>query len=111
MAAPALLACDWGNTHLRAWTLDRRGRVVARRTFDLGVLRLQPGEAGRVFETVVPHATAFGPRPTSAAARALPWAVAAAFAVVAMLVWAPWRTQTPVNRPLVRLDVDLGSEV
>ena len=50
-------------------------------------------------------------RPTSAAARALPWAVAGAFAVVAMLLWAPWRAEKPVDRPLVRLDVDLGADV
>ena len=53
MAAPVLLACDWGNTHLRAWTLDRRGRVLAHRAFDLGVLRLVSGEAARLFEIVV----------------------------------------------------------
>ena len=26
-------------------------------------------------------------------------------------VWAPWRAETPVDRPLVRLDVDLGADV
>ncbi len=53
MAAPALLACDWGNTRLRAWSLDAAGKVLDRRSFDLGVLSLAPGEAGKVFETVV----------------------------------------------------------
>jgi len=51
--AAALLACDWGNTHLRAWVLDGEGRPIANRGFDLGVLSLAPGEAGKVFETVV----------------------------------------------------------
>ncbi len=51
--APTLLACDWGNTHLRAWVLDGEGRPLANRGFDLGVLSLAPGEAAKVFETVV----------------------------------------------------------
>ncbi|OXE35148.1 MAG: 2-dehydro-3-deoxygalactonokinase [Phenylobacterium zucineum] len=46
---PAILACDWGSTHLRAWTLDSSGREVARQDFDLGVNRLAPGEAGEKF--------------------------------------------------------------
>lgn len=45
----ALLACDWGSTHLRAWTFDSQGRELARRDFDLGVNRLKPGEAGDRF--------------------------------------------------------------
>jgi 2-dehydro-3-deoxygalactonokinase len=49
MAAAALLACDWGTTNLRAWTLDAAGQVVARREFDLGVSKLQPGEVGKRF--------------------------------------------------------------
>ena len=49
MAAAALLACDWGTTHLRAWTLDARGALVATRTFELGVGRLAPGEAAQRF--------------------------------------------------------------
>ena len=36
----ALLACDWGTTNLRAWTLDEAGAIVAHREFDLGVSRL-----------------------------------------------------------------------
>jgi len=52
--------------------------------------------------------------PPQAEARAtkLPWAVAAALglALVALGVWL-WRATRPVERPLVRLDVDLGSEI
>ncbi|WP_334162992.1 2-dehydro-3-deoxygalactonokinase [Phenylobacterium sp.] len=53
MGKAALLACDWGTTNLRAWTLDAEGRVVAHREFDLGVSRLEPGEAARRFESEV----------------------------------------------------------
>jgi 2-dehydro-3-deoxygalactonokinase len=56
--AAALLACDWGTTNLRAWTLDAAGQVVARREFDLGVSRLAPGEAARRFEAEVQPALA-----------------------------------------------------
>ena len=46
----------------------------------------------------------------SAPARALPWALAATFALVAMLLWAPWRSEKPADRPLVGLDVDVGAD-
>src|SRR6266852_821135 len=42
----------------------------------------------------------------------LAWAAAAIFAVVAAVaLWALWRATSPVDRPLVRLDVDLGADV
>lgn len=50
MAAPALLACDWGTTNLRAWTLDGQGAVLAAREFPLGVSRLSRGEAAVAFD-------------------------------------------------------------
>jgi len=53
MAEPTLLACDWGTTNLRAWTLDARGGVVAQKEFPLGVSKLAPGEAARRFEAEV----------------------------------------------------------
>jgi len=53
MKTAALLACDWGTTNLRAWTLDREGGVVARRDFALGVSQLAPGEAAARFATEV----------------------------------------------------------
>ena len=41
-----------------------------------------------------------------------PWAVAGALAIVAAIaLWAPWRNTRPTDRPLVRLDVDLGPDV
>ena len=46
MAGPAaLLACDWGTTNLRAWTLDAAGQGVAHQECDLGGSKLKPGEA------------------------------------------------------------------
>lgn len=48
-----LLACDWGSTNLRAWTMDAAGAVVDRRDFALGVNRLAPGEAEQRFLTEV----------------------------------------------------------
>ncbi|MGZ3377145.1 MAG: 2-dehydro-3-deoxygalactonokinase, partial [Phenylobacterium sp.] len=50
---PELLACDWGTTNLRAWTLDGQGGVAAQRDFPLGVSRLAPGEAALRFEAEV----------------------------------------------------------
>jgi serine/threonine protein kinase/Tol biopolymer transport system component len=42
----------------------------------------------------------------------LPWAVAAILALIAVAaLWAPWRKTRPVEQPLVRLDVGLGSDV
>lgn len=46
MAAAALLACDWGSTNLRAWTLDAGGKIVAQRNFPgLGGGQRYAGEA------------------------------------------------------------------
>lgn len=53
MRAAALLACDWGTTNLRAWTLDDAGRVLADRDFAFGVSRLAPGEAAHRFRNEV----------------------------------------------------------
>jgi 2-dehydro-3-deoxygalactonokinase len=53
MTKPALLACDWGTTNLRAWTLSDAGEVLASRDFELGVSRLQPGEAASRFQSEV----------------------------------------------------------
>jgi 2-dehydro-3-deoxygalactonokinase len=47
---PALLACDWGTTNLRAWVLDEEGVPLQDREFPLGVSTLGPGEAERRFE-------------------------------------------------------------
>jgi 2-dehydro-3-deoxygalactonokinase len=53
MGDARLLACDWGTTNLRAWTLDGQGVVVAQKDFPFGVSRLAPGEAAERFEADV----------------------------------------------------------
>jgi 2-dehydro-3-deoxygalactonokinase len=58
MGEPALLACDWGTTNVRAWTLDDDGAVLASRDFELGVSRLRPGEAAARFRDEVQPAFA-----------------------------------------------------
>ncbi|MFL5295775.1 MAG: 2-dehydro-3-deoxygalactonokinase [Phenylobacterium sp.] len=58
MAQPVLLACDWGTTNLRAWTLDAGGGIVGQQDFPLGVAKLAPGEAARRFEAEVRPALA-----------------------------------------------------
>lgn len=62
MPKPALLACDWGTTNLRAWTLDEAGGIVGDKDFPgLGVSKLKPGEAERRFaEEVRPALDAEG---------------------------------------------------
>ncbi|MGH9141278.1 MAG: protein kinase domain-containing protein [Vicinamibacterales bacterium] len=50
----------------------------------------------------------------SAWSRALTWTLAAStlgLAIALVPRWAPWRSETGVDRPLVRLDVDLGADV
>jgi 2-dehydro-3-deoxygalactonokinase len=53
MPGAGLLACDWGTTNLRAWTLAPDGAVVKHAEFPLGVGRLQPGEAAARFRNEV----------------------------------------------------------
>jgi serine/threonine-protein kinase len=61
------------------------------------------GDAWRLLEDAPVHA---------AAGTRLPWAVAGVLAVVAIALWAPWRSTTGVTeQPPVRLDVDLGPDV
>ncbi len=61
-------------------------------------------------ETKTPQRAQTAP-PRTRLGRAWP-GVAAALAVgLAIAVWAPWRAERPLNRPLVRLDVDLGAGI
>ena len=53
MADAVLLACDWGTTNLRAWTLKAQGKIVDQRDFPLGVAKLAPGEAAERFQSEV----------------------------------------------------------
>ena len=72
--------------------------------------RLQSiGDARRMLLPAESAAAIVPPPPSK-----LPWMIAAALAVAligALALWAPWRTPPPENRPLVRLDVDLGPDV
>src|SRR6516165_5114687 len=55
-----------------------------------------------------------GSGPRAAWSRAVPWMFGASMlgtAMAVVLLWAPWRAEKPVDRPLVRLDVDLGTDV
>jgi serine/threonine protein kinase len=80
------------------------------------------GEARRVLDTVIAGApdtvdgsrlsTTDSRRPTRSST--LPWAIAGVAVVAAgvlLMLWAPWRLEKPADRPLVRLDVDLGTAV
>jgi len=79
------------------------------------------GEARRVLDAIIAGAsddavamsTAPAARSGSAAGRVLPWVIAAASTLVAgaVLLWVPWRAQAPADRPLMRLEVDLGDSV
>ena len=68
------------------------------------VLELRSIAEGRAEVTAGPAASSRG---------TLPWiAATAALAVVAAVaLWAPWRAQKAADRPLMRLDVDLGADV
>jgi WD40 repeat protein/predicted Ser/Thr protein kinase len=53
-----------------------------------------------------------GEAPVEAHVGTLPWIFAAVPTMVAAIAfWAPWRMEKQPDRPLVRLDVDLGSDV
>jgi serine/threonine protein kinase len=68
------------------------------------VLELRSIAEGGAEVPAVPAATSRG---------ILGWIAAAAVLVIALAIalWAPWRAQKPTDRPLVRLDVDLGADV
>lgn len=53
MGSPIVLACDWGTTNLRAWTLDASGAVLAQGEFALGVSQLAPGGAAEALSQQV----------------------------------------------------------
>jgi hypothetical protein len=93
-------------THLkRCLHKDVKQRIQA-----IGDVRLALEGA---FDTAALHAAASSAAGSgSAVSRALPWTVAAGLAVaVGIALWAPWRSEKAADRPLVRLDVDLGADV
>jgi serine/threonine-protein kinase len=100
---------------LRALLRDCLIRDPRQRLRDIGDARIVLDKiiAGTSDDAIAPLPVS-ATQSMSAAARALPWAVAATFAVVAgvvLMLWAPWRSEKPADRPLVRLDVDLGADV
>jgi len=93
-------------------------RDVKKRTRDIGDARIAideamtsaaDGAAAGVAETGRSVAT-----PVSSRRQMFPWAVAATLGaglVAVLWLWAPWRAEAPVDRSLLRLDVDLGPDV
>ncbi|MGH9888334.1 MAG: serine/threonine-protein kinase, partial [bacterium] len=103
-ALPAMLPARVGQTLRVCLRKDPKQRVG-----DIRDVRLALEGA---FETAAPQATALtAPAPRSVVARTLPWAVAAVlFVALAVTLSLLWRGEKPVDRPLVRLDVDLGAD-
>jgi len=67
MTQASLMALDWGTTSLRAWLLDRDGRVVEHRQTDDGILKVPIGGFPPVFATIAgPWLAAHGPLPALA---------------------------------------------
>jgi len=81
-------------------------RDVKRRLRDIGEARIAIENVGREPEAAATAAASTLPW------RRLPWIVVGLMtAAAAVSLWAPWRASQPVDRPLVRLDVDLGPDV
>jgi serine/threonine-protein kinase len=85
---------------------DRKRRLesAADARLEIEEARAPIGEVGAVSVAI----------PVAPWRRAMPWGVAGAAVagLMLMLMWsAPWRAEKPVDRPLVRLDVDLGADV
>jgi serine/threonine-protein kinase len=88
-------------------------RDVKKRLRDVGEARIAIEDAlgGSALEDMSSAALPAPAAPQSVVSRALPWAVAAVlFVALGLALWAPWRLEKPVDRPLVRLDVDLGAD-
>ncbi len=93
-------------------------RDVKKRTRDIGDARIAIDEimtsaADGAVAGVAEAGRSVAP-PVSSRRQMLPWAVAATLGagLVAVLgLWAPWRARSPLDRPLLRLDVDLGADV
>jgi serine/threonine-protein kinase len=111
---------DWAtlppDTPRLIWRLLRRclERDRTRRLDSAADARLEIDEAMAAPLGVDVGAAQPGSASRSAWSRALPWTLAASLVgltIAVVLLWAPWRAETRVDRPLLRLDVDLGAEV
>ena len=84
----------------RCLTKDRKQRLQA------------SGEARIVIEETLSGSASEEADSAEGLSHRLPWAVAAALVVaLGVALWAPWRSTRPAEKPLLRLDVDLGPEV
>jgi 2-dehydro-3-deoxygalactonokinase len=52
MSDHALLALDWGTSSLRGARLDPRGQILEERSFQRGILTVEAGGFGAVFESL-----------------------------------------------------------
>ena len=91
-------------------------RDVKKRTRDIGDARIAIDEAmGSSASADTLGAPAPGARAlVRSRSTTLPWAVAGALGVgllATLGLLAPWRADAPADRPLIRLDVDLGADV
>jgi 2-dehydro-3-deoxygalactonokinase len=50
MLEQGIIAADWGTTNLRAFRVDRDGRVVDRRMAELGILNVADGQFDKAFD-------------------------------------------------------------
>ena len=99
---------------LRALLRDCLIRDPRQRLRDIGDARiaLEQSIAGAPDDVSAPASVTAAVVP--AWPRTLPWTVtgtAVAGLLLVLSLWAPWRAEKPVDRPLVRLDVDLGADV
>jgi 2-dehydro-3-deoxygalactonokinase len=53
MREHGIIAADWGTTNLRAFRFDRDGRVVDRRTAELGILRVADGRFAKALDNML----------------------------------------------------------
>src|SRR5262249_3394833 len=111
---------DWASLPAETPPLIRRllrrclEKDRTRRLDSAAAARLEIDEALAAPAVGVPDAAPPGPALRSAGSRALPWTLAASIlglAIAVVVLWASWRAETRVDRPLARLDVDLGADV
>jgi 2-dehydro-3-deoxygalactonokinase len=50
---PGLIGIDWGTTRLRAFLLDRHGRMLERRSSDRGVAVINDGQFDKALESII----------------------------------------------------------
>ena len=86
----------------RCLTKDRKQRLQAIGEARIAIDESLSGAAPEISE------------PVPARRNIAPWAIAGvsiAALAITIALWAPWRVSPPIERPLIRLDVDLGADV